>query len=123
MLFGMLAIPSLALGMVPKNLTKVKIQLIEYHNSGNYHHDFAIVIKEALYYLKFRISQNKRAMHPKNSLSSWQSMKQHCQITQIGCTWDLAVLLKRLEHYKLTVPAKLTDGGISRLGAAIYGAK
>ncbi len=47
----------------PSNLGLNKIDLQRYHDSGKYDADIASAIREAQYYLRFRINQNK---HPKN---------------------------------------------------------
>lgn len=47
------------------NLTKVKDQLIQYHDDGTYAQDISAVTQRALYYLKFRINQNERLKNPK----------------------------------------------------------
>lgn len=49
----------------PENLSIQKQRLIKYHDSGDYYHDISSVTKKALYYLKFRINQNKRLANPK----------------------------------------------------------
>lgn len=49
----------------PENLTLQKQRLINYHNSGDYYHDISSVTQKALYYLKFRINQNKHRGKPK----------------------------------------------------------
>lgn len=46
------------------NLTAIKQQLIQYHDSGAYYQDFSTIVKEAMYYLRFRINQNNRSKHP-----------------------------------------------------------
>ncbi len=40
-----------------------KSQLIKYHDSGKYYADISSVIREASYYLQFRITQNGRTQH------------------------------------------------------------
>lgn len=47
------------------NLTKVKDELIQYHDDGAYAQDISAVTRHALYYLKFRINQNQRTKNPK----------------------------------------------------------
>lgn len=49
----------------PPNLTLQKQLLIQYHDSGDYYHDISSVTQKALYYLKFRIHQNKQLDKPK----------------------------------------------------------
>lgn len=39
--------------------------LINYHDSGEYYQDISAVIKEATYYLQFRLTQNDRSHHKK----------------------------------------------------------
>ncbi|OGO91401.1 MAG: hypothetical protein A3F10_07640 [Coxiella sp. RIFCSPHIGHO2_12_FULL_42_15] len=43
-------------------------QLINYHDSGQYYQDISAVIKEATYYLQFRLTQNDRS-HNKHKLA------------------------------------------------------
>lgn len=47
---------------------KHTIELIRYHDSGQYSQDISNTIKEATYYLKFRITQNNR-IHPSRKLA------------------------------------------------------
>jgi predicted secreted acid phosphatase len=49
----------------PENLSLQKQRLMTYHDSGDYYHDVSTVTQRALYYLKFRINQNKRLANPK----------------------------------------------------------
>ncbi len=46
------------------NLTEIKNKLIKYHDSGVYYRDISETLKEAMYYLEFRINQNNRSKHP-----------------------------------------------------------
>jgi predicted secreted acid phosphatase len=48
----------------PVNLSLEKQQLVEYHDSGKYDQDLAAVTKQAMYYLRFRINQNKNLTQP-----------------------------------------------------------
>jgi predicted secreted acid phosphatase len=48
------------LGGDPPDLATIKKQLIEYHDSGEYYRQIDAVIKEAVYYLQFRLNQNAR---------------------------------------------------------------
>jgi predicted secreted acid phosphatase len=50
---------------IPENLSIQKQRLQQYHDSGEYYHDISTVTQKALYYLKFRINQNKRLAKPK----------------------------------------------------------
>lgn len=63
-LVSMIGICPLAIAKSPENIALIKKQLIQYHDSGEYYQDFSTVIKEAMYYLQFRINQNKRSKHP-----------------------------------------------------------
>jgi len=49
----------------PANLGLHKIELEHYFNSGHYLTDVETRIREAMYYLRFRITQNSRLHHPK----------------------------------------------------------
>ena len=53
-----------ALAAEPVNLTKLKYQLIQYHDSGEYSRAISTAITEAMYYLKFRINQNAHLKRP-----------------------------------------------------------
>lgn len=66
-IFGILPCTGLAVAFhnVPENLSIHKGRLIEYHDSGQYYGDISSVTQRALYYLKFRINQNKRLKQPK----------------------------------------------------------
>ncbi len=55
---------SLAYAKEPLNLAYVKQEFIQYHDSGEYDHQIEAVAKEVMYYLRFRINQNKRIKHP-----------------------------------------------------------
>ncbi len=69
----------------PLNLELYKQKLIQYHDTGQYYQEISKKIKEAMTYLKFRIEQNQRALHPKKlaivldidetSLSNYQNLK------------------------------------------------
>lgn len=48
------------LGLDPPELATVKQQLIAYYDSGEYFHQIDGVIKEAVFYLQFRLNQNSR---------------------------------------------------------------
>lgn len=50
---------------MPENLSAHKNELIKYHDSGSYYHDISNVTQRALYYMKFRITQNNRLPNPK----------------------------------------------------------
>lgn len=49
----------------PTNLGLHKIELEHYFDSGRYLSDISKRIREAKYYLRFRITQNKRLRHPR----------------------------------------------------------
>ena len=84
--------PNIALAHInsitePLNLSHYKIELIRYHDSGRYDRDMASVVQRALYYLKFRITQNNRLQHPRKlaivldidetALSNYDDMLKH----------------------------------------------
>ena len=66
-IFGALPCAGLAVAFhnVPENLSINKGRLIQYHDSGRYYGDISSVTQRALYYIKFRINQNKRLKRPK----------------------------------------------------------
>lgn len=49
----------------PQNLSQLKSKLVQYHDSGKYMEDISTVTQRALYYLKFRLNQNRRLHKPK----------------------------------------------------------
>lgn len=69
----------------PTNLGLHKIELEHYYNSGHYLAEVSTRVREALYYLRFRITQNSRLRHPKKlaivfdidetALSNYDDMK------------------------------------------------
>ena len=76
---------SLACTKEPTNLFFVERGLMQYHDSGQYVSQINKVIREAKYYLQFRINDNKRLAKPsklaivldidETSLSNYQDMK------------------------------------------------
>jgi len=51
--------------MEPTNLSIIKTQMRHYHDSGSYYKQISNATREALYYLRFRITNNERLKHPK----------------------------------------------------------
>ena len=62
MCFLLVCTDSLAQGSA--NNDRVKRRLIQYHDSGQYSRELSHVVREAMYYLRFRINQNRRLKHP-----------------------------------------------------------
>lgn len=52
-----------SLAQAPAKVTGIKRQLIQYHDSGQYSRELSNIIREAMYYLQFRINQNSRLKH------------------------------------------------------------
>lgn len=52
-------------GSEPANLALEKQSLMQYHDTGTYQKDIAAVMKEATYYLRFRINQNQQLKQPR----------------------------------------------------------
>lgn len=81
MLFSMICYADDAL----PNLTLIKRQLVAYHDAGQYNQDLSETIRRAMYYLKFRVNQNRNLKDPKKlalvldidetSLSNYEDMK------------------------------------------------
>jgi predicted secreted acid phosphatase len=63
-----LAFSSLAAAKEPKNLNALKIQVIKYHDSGEYQNDQSKVIGQAMLYLKNRLA-NEAKSHSKKKLA------------------------------------------------------
>ena len=69
----------------PTNLSAIKQQLIQYHDSGRYYNRISHAIRQAISYLRFRITQNDRLEDPRKlalvldidetSLSNYSDMK------------------------------------------------
>lgn len=49
----------------PINLTQVKAELIQYHDSGQYLHDINAMVKKAKHRLRAALAANKHKTHPK----------------------------------------------------------
>ena len=54
----LLFLPASVFAKEPVNLAFVKQELIQYHDSGQYQHDLANVIRQAMDYLKLRMVEN-----------------------------------------------------------------
>ncbi len=54
----LLFLPALVIAKEPVNLAMVKRDLVQYHDSGQYQHDMASVMRQAMDYLKLRIDEN-----------------------------------------------------------------
>ncbi len=67
-IFGILLLFStslLAAANTPPNLDKIKQELIQYHDSGQYNSDIHAITKKAMQYVKYRVSKNKVSNNPK----------------------------------------------------------
>lgn len=60
----LLLVSSISYGEEPPNLAAIKQQLIAYHDSGEYYRQIDGIVKEAMYYLQFRLNQNHRLKDP-----------------------------------------------------------